>query len=148
MLGFDKWLNRVALGSQILLVIIALITIKYTVIPLYQKELSSEELAKAQIQLGNVQAKINELTSNVASKELSLISTSKKLNEAEGAERSSRESLAVLNKELSVQLKILADLKGDAEQLTRSHRPHFQAGFFQPAGLILRFSSRFLPSFC
>ncbi|WP_221033469.1 hypothetical protein, partial [Pseudomonas amygdali] len=116
MLGFDKWLNRVALGSQILLVIIALITIKYTVIPLYQKELSSEELAKAQIQLGNVQAKINELTSNVASKELSLISTSKKLNEAEGAERSSRESLAVLNKELSVQLKILADLKGDAEQ--------------------------------
>ncbi|WP_306474259.1 ParA family protein, partial [Pseudomonas syringae] len=30
--------------------------------------------------------------------------------------------------------------KGDAEQLTRSHRLHFQAGFFQPAGLVLRFS--------
>ncbi|MEE5120415.1 hypothetical protein V2K50_11230 [Pseudomonas alliivorans] len=111
MSGIDKWLNRVALGSQILLVIIALITINYTVIPLYQKELSSEELAKAQIQLGNVQDKINDLTSSVASKELSLISTNKKLNEAESAEKLSRENLANLNKELSVQLKLLTDLK-------------------------------------
>ncbi|UXZ98350.1 hypothetical protein K3169_11035 [Pseudomonas phytophila] len=109
--GLDKWLNRVALFSQILLVIIAIVTVKLTVIPLYQKELSSEELAKAQIQLGVVQSRINELTSDVGAKEKELNLTVLKLQEAERAETVSRANLASVNYELKIQAKNLADLK-------------------------------------
>ncbi|WP_207286409.1 hypothetical protein [Pseudomonas sp. FW300-N2A2] len=45
----DLILQRVTSVSQIALVIIAIFTIWYSVIPLYQKELASEQLAKIQI---------------------------------------------------------------------------------------------------
>jgi hypothetical protein len=46
---FDLILQRITSISQIALVIIAVFTIWYSVIPLYQKELASEQLAKIQI---------------------------------------------------------------------------------------------------
>lgn len=118
MLGLDKWLNRIALLSQILLVIIAIVTVKLTVIPLYQKELSSEELAKAQIQLGSVQSKINELTSNVSAKENKLNITVSRLREVEKAEGVSRENLSALNRELGSQGRVLAELKKQNKKIT------------------------------
>lgn len=46
---FDLILQRTTSISQIILVAIAVFTIRYSVIPLYQKELASEQLAKIQI---------------------------------------------------------------------------------------------------
>jgi hypothetical protein len=111
MLDFDKWLNRTALLSQVLLVAIALITVKLTVIPLYQKELSSEELAKAQIQLGTVNSKIAELDLNIQSKEKELAVTASRLVDTERAEITSRENLVSLNLEMANQAKNLEKIK-------------------------------------
>lgn len=118
MSGFDKWLSRITLISQILLVVIALVTVKLTVIPLYQKELSSEELAKAQIQLSNVQAKIETLTSSVGDKEKELAITVSRLKEIEQAERAGRDSLSALNNELKNQAKNLAELQHKNKKIT------------------------------
>ncbi|WP_339435973.1 hypothetical protein [Pseudomonas sp. EL_65y_Pfl1_R32] len=47
---FDMYLQRLTSISQIALVLIAAFTIFYSVIPLYQKELASEQLARIQIE--------------------------------------------------------------------------------------------------
>ena len=57
--GFDKWLQRITSISQVLLVAIAIFTIYYSVIPLYQKELASEQLAKIQIEQFSAEERLN-----------------------------------------------------------------------------------------
>jgi len=111
MSSFDKWLNRVTSVSQLLLVVIAAITIKLTVIPLYQKELNSEELAKAQIKLNLVQAEMDSLNKAVLSKEEMLADTLSRLQGAERAELETRTALGKLNEEFSSKSKSLAVLK-------------------------------------
>lgn len=61
---FDLILQRVTSVSQIVLVVIAVFTIFYSVIPLYQKELASEQLAKIQIDQIAAEERLNFLNSS------------------------------------------------------------------------------------
>lgn len=61
---FDLILQRVTSVSQIVLVVIAVFTIFYSVIPLYQKELASEQLAKIQIDQIAAEERLNFLNAS------------------------------------------------------------------------------------
>jgi hypothetical protein len=111
MSALDKWLSRISLISQILLVGIALLTVKLTVIPLYQKELNSEELAKAQIKLSSVQSELDGLARSVSDKEVKLAEAVSRIDEISRAETVSRAKLAMVNSELESKVKDLSLLK-------------------------------------
>jgi hypothetical protein len=57
----DVWLNRISQITQLGLFILAIAGLYYTVIPLYQKAVVDEELAKKEVQLKELDAKINEM---------------------------------------------------------------------------------------
>ena len=97
---FDLWLGRVTSLSQLFLVVIAIATIKLTVIPLYQKELSSEELARSQIKLNSVQSEIDKLQSAIAEKEKLLVETELRQSELAEAEGLSKKRLFIVDAEL------------------------------------------------
>ena len=133
---FDKWLQRFTSGSQVILVIIAIFTIYYSVIPLYQKELASEQLARIQMEQFAAEERLNFLN---AGYEL-------KLKEIDGF-RSEIESLTYQSKEerfklekviseierkdalLSGTNKLLASARGEMEKtslkLINSHKLKF-----------------------
>ena len=56
----DLWLNRLSSFSQFGLLIIAIIGYFYTVVPLYQKSVLDEEIAKKEIELIEMQKKLDE----------------------------------------------------------------------------------------
>lgn len=97
---FDLWLGRITSLSQLFLVVAAIATIKLTVIPLYQKELNSEELAKSQIKLNSVQVEIDKLQSTIAAKEKLLVDVQSRQDDLAKAEESSRERLLLVDAEL------------------------------------------------
>ncbi|WP_439253159.1 hypothetical protein [Pseudomonas monteilii] len=97
---FDLWLGRITSLSQLFLVVAAIATIKLTVIPLYQKELNSEELAKSQIKLNSVQVEIDKLQSAIAEKEKLLVDVQSRQDDLAKAEESSRERLLLVDAEL------------------------------------------------
>ncbi len=57
----DVWLNRISQITQLGLFILAIAGLYYTVIPLYQKAIVDEELAKKEVQLKELDKKINEM---------------------------------------------------------------------------------------
>lgn len=63
---FDLLLQRITSISQIALVVIAIFTIWYSVIPLYQKELASEQLAKIQLDQIKAEERVEFLNSSYA----------------------------------------------------------------------------------
>ena len=54
----DLYLTRASHGAQIVLVVVAVFGYFYTVLPIYQKELLSEEIAKRTIELEGVQEQL------------------------------------------------------------------------------------------
>ncbi len=98
--NFDKWLSRITAISQLALVGIAIATIKLTVIPLYQKELSSEELARAQLKLSTVQDQVDALQETINQKEARLKDTELRQLQISAAEEDSRKRLMIVNSEL------------------------------------------------
>ena len=55
----DIWLQRISQFSQFGLLLVTLGTIYFTVIPLYQKSLLDEEIARKEIMLGNLKKELN-----------------------------------------------------------------------------------------
>lgn len=114
---FDLWLARINSLSQLFLVVIAVATIKLTVIPLYQKELNSEELAKSQLKLNSVQAEIDKLQSAVAEKEKLLADTQLRQDDLAKAEESSRKRLLLVDDELKLKEAELLGLRRKQERM-------------------------------
>jgi hypothetical protein len=56
----DIWLSRLSHFSQIGLLIVAVFGYVYTVIPVYQKSLLDEQIAKKELELKNIQLKLDE----------------------------------------------------------------------------------------
>jgi len=119
---FDKWLNRATSLSQLILVIIAAVTIKLTVIPLYQKELNSEELAKAQLKLNTVQAETENLAKKVMEKESKLLDTVSLLEQLSETERQVRAKLELVNAELSDKTKDLVVIRSQNKMVLAESR--------------------------
>lgn len=114
---FDLWLGRVTSLSQLFLVVIAIATIKLTVIPLYQKELSSEELARSQIKLNSVQSEIDKLQSAIAEKEKLLVETELRQSELAEAEGLSKKRLFIVDAELKDKEAELQKLRKNQERM-------------------------------
>lgn len=57
--GLDKWLSRLASASQPLLLLLATFGYFYTVVPIYQKEMLSEQIAAKEIELSRLQKQID-----------------------------------------------------------------------------------------
>ena len=114
---FDLWLGRITSLSQLFLVVIAIATIKLTVIPLYQKELSSEELAKSQIKLNSVQSEIDKLQSAIAQKEKLLVETELRQSDLAEAEGLSRKRLFIVDAELKNKEAELQKLRKNQERM-------------------------------
>lgn len=113
----DLWLGRITSLSQLFLVVVAIATIKLTVIPLYQKELNSEELAKSQIKLNSVQAEIDRLQSAITAKEKLLVETQSRQDDLAKAEESSRERLLLVDAELKLKETELLSLRRNQERM-------------------------------
>lgn len=114
---FDLWLGRITGLSQLILVVVAIATIKLTVIPLYQKELNSEELAKSQIKLNSVQAEIDKLQSAIAEKERMLVEAESRQDGVAKAEELSRQRLLLVNAELKLKEAELLSLRRNQEKM-------------------------------
>lgn len=100
-----------------ILVVIAIATIKLTVIPLYQKELSSEELARSQIKLNSVQSEIDKLQSAIAEKEKLLVETELRQSELAEAEGLSKKRLFIVDAELKDKEAELQKLRKNQERM-------------------------------
>lgn len=136
MSGFDKWLQRFTSGSQIVLVVIAVFTIYYSVIPLYQKELASEQLARIQMEQFAAEERLNFLN---AGYELKLKEIDSFRSEIESLTYQSKEEGFKLEKViseierkdalLSGTNKLLASARGEMEKtslkLINSHKLKF-----------------------
>lgn len=78
----DQWFNRLGQGSQVLLLLLGVFGYFYTVLPVYQKSLLDEEIAKKTIELSRMEAKASELGGKIAEKETELAAKDRRLAEA------------------------------------------------------------------
>lgn len=102
---FDLFLQRTTSIAQIVLVVIAAFTIFYSVIPLYQKELASEQLARVQIEQLAAEERLNFLNSSY---ELQLQEAGKvRLEMNSLLERSKNERIILTNLTTEIKLKDL-----------------------------------------
>lgn len=79
----DSWFHRAGQVSQVLLLLLGVFGYFYTVLPVYQKSLLDEEIAKKTLELNQKTTSVGELSQEIASKTASL-------REAEGGLRAAR----------------------------------------------------------
>lgn len=63
----DRWLSHVAAFSQLGVLIVTVVTLSYTVIPVYQKAVLEEAVAQKQVELREVQTAVDKLYGDVRS---------------------------------------------------------------------------------
>lgn len=105
---FDIYLQRATSFSQILLVLIAAFTIVYSVIPLYQKELASEQLARIQIEQLRAEDRLAFLNASYDSKLQEIEKARNEISALVKQSKEERDNLQKLNLEIQGKDALLA----------------------------------------
>lgn len=105
---FDIYLQRVTSISQIALVLIAAFTIFYSVIPLYQKELASEQLARIQIEQLKAEDRLAFLNTSYDSKLQEIEKARNEISALVKQSKEERDNLQKLNLEIQGKDALLA----------------------------------------
>ena len=80
-LNIDVSLQRLANASQLGLLLLAIFGYLYTVLPIYQKSLLDEEIAKKTLEFNAMQARVDSVEAQLKSRELELSGMNKKLSD-------------------------------------------------------------------
>ncbi|WP_149088619.1 hypothetical protein [Pseudomonas prosekii] len=108
MTKFDMYLQRLTSISQIALVLIAVFTIFYSVIPLYQKELASEQLARIQIEQLRAEDRLGFLNASYDSKLKEIEKARNEIDALVKQSKGERDNLQMLNLEIQGKDALLA----------------------------------------